>query len=92
MTKDEKKQYLSVTQVANLLGMSRQAVHKKIKNGEIKTIKIGHAFGISRDEVKRIVGDIYGHMLSEDEKNKIDSIIDKTIKEYGDVLKWLGNE
>lgn len=92
MSNEEKKQYLSVTQVAKLLGMSRQAVHKKIKNGEIKAIKIGHTFGISKEEVRKIIGDIVGHALSEDEKRKIDLIIDKTVKEYGEVLKWLGNE
>ena len=92
MAELEKKQYLSITQVANLLRISRQAVHKKIKKGEIKAIKIGRILGIPREEVKKIVGDITGHVLSEDEKRKIDKIIDKTIKEYGEVLKWLGNE
>ncbi|MFH1664854.1 MAG: excisionase family DNA-binding protein [Candidatus Omnitrophota bacterium] len=91
MTEQEKKQYLSVTEAANLLGISRQTVHNKIKNGEIKATKIGRVFAISREEFKKIVGDITGHFLSEDEKHKLDEIIDKTVEEYGEVLKWLGN-
>ena len=86
------KEFLSITQVAKLLGLSRQAVHNKIKSGEIKAIKIGHTFGISRKEVKKIVGDVVGHSLSEKEKKELDKIIDRTIKEYGEVLRLLGKE
>lgn len=91
MTNQEKQQYLSVTEAANLLGVSRQTIHNKIKSGEIKAEKIGRVCAISRQEFEKIVGDITGRPLNENEKRKLDKIIDKTIKEYGEVLKWLGN-
>ena len=87
-----KKEYLSITEVAKLLGLSRTAIHNKVKSGEIKATRIGNAYAVPESEVKRLVGDIVGHPLSDKEKRKIDEIVQKTVKEYGEVLKMLGKE
>ena len=84
MTKKEK--YLSVAQLAKILGISRIAVYKKIIKGEIEAIKVGRSFIISREEL----GKILGETLTEKQKKIIDKGMEKTIKEYGETLKLLG--
>lgn len=88
----KKSEYISTTELAKLLGISRIAVYKKIKRGEIQSIRIGKNYAISREELEKIVGNIAGHPLSDNEKAEIDRIVDKTVKEYGEVLRLLGKE
>ena len=79
---------LSTSQVAKILKISRIAVFKKIKNGEIKADKIGRNYVIHRDEVSKALGLIIG----EKRKKEIDEIIKRGIKDYGEVFKKLGKE
>jgi excisionase family DNA binding protein len=83
-----KKEYLSVPEFAKVLGISRIAVYKKIKKGQIEAIKIGRNYAIP----KKYLTDITGTTLSEREKQIIDKAVKKTFKEYGEVLKLLGRE
>ena len=80
--------YISIMELAKLLGISRIAVYNKVKKGEIKAIKIGRSFAIPQ----RYVESILGKTLKEEEKHKIDKAVKKTVKEYGKVLKMLGKE
>jgi len=84
----EADKYLTASQLANILGISRIAVHKKIKNGEIKAKKIGNMYVIP----KSYVSEIFGHALSPHWKKIIKKAVHKVVKEYGDVLIKLGNE
>lgn len=88
----EKKDYLSIAQLAKILGISRIAVYKKVKNGKIKAIKIGRTFAIPREYFTRNFVDITGGPLEEEEKKDIDKSVERTIKEYGEVLERLGRE
>jgi len=81
-------EFLSTTELAKLLGISRVAVFQKIKKGEIKARKVGRNFIIN----KRDLGDIFGRALTPKKKKEIDKAIMKTIKEYGETLKLLGSE
>lgn len=80
--------YISIQELANLLGISRIAVYKKIKKGQIEAIRIGRSFAIP----KRYVSHILGKELSAEEKKKIEQAVRKTVKEYGEVLKLLGRD
>ena len=84
--KNEK--YITIPELANILGISRIAVYKKVKKGQIKAVKIGRNFAIP----KRYLSNILGKSLNEDDKNKINRAIRRTVKEYGEVLKRLGRE
>lgn len=84
----EVDEYLTTSQLANILGISRIAVHKKIKNGEIKAEKIGNMYVIPKSHVS----EIFRHALSPHWKRKIKKAVHKAVKEYGDVLIKLGNE
>ena len=84
----EKQDYISIPQLAELLGISRIAVYKKVKKGQIKATRIGRNYAIPR----KYVTEIMGETLSRENKQRIDQAIRKTVKEYGRVLLMLGNE
>jgi excisionase family DNA binding protein len=83
-----KKEYLTIPEVAKILGISRIAIYKKVKKGEIKTIKIGRSHAIP----KEYLNDILGKTLNEEDKGLIVKAVHKTVKEYGQALKQLGKE
>jgi len=82
------KKLLSTIEVAKILGISRVAVFKKIKSGEIKAEKVGRNFVIDRRELP----DILSVILNENKKREIEQSVKKTVKEYGQTLKLLGKE
>lgn len=84
----EDNDYLSIPQLARILGLSRIAVYKKVKSGDIKAIRIGKNYAIPRKSIASILG----KTLKEDAKEEIDRAVKKTVKEYGEVLRLLGNE
>ena len=84
----ENSKYISIQELAKILGISRIAVYKKVKKGEIKAMRIGRSFAIPR----RYIDSILGKSLGEKEKSQIDAAVKKTVKEYGEVLKLLGKE
>lgn len=83
-----KNDYFSIPQLANILGLSRIAVYKKVKNGQIKAVKIGRNYAIAKDYVATILGE----SLRDKDKKEIDNAVRKTIQEYGEVLKLLGRQ
>ncbi len=86
--KDKKASYLSSTELARLLGVSRVAVFKKIKSGKIKGFKVGRNYVIPAEEFMTAVGTF----ISQEKKDEISQIVKKAVKEYGETLKLLGEE
>jgi len=84
----KEKDFLSTTELAEILGISRVAVFKKIKKGEIKATKIGRNFIIH----KKDLGNVLGNVLTPENKREIDEAVSRTAKEYGETLKLLGSE
>ena len=84
----EQKDYISLAELGKILGISRIAVFKKVKKGEIKAIKIGRAYAVPITEVPFL----NGQALSEDNKKEINAAVKKVVDEYGELLKKLGNE
>ncbi len=80
--------YITIPKLAEILGISRIAVYKKVKKGEIKAMKIGRNYAIHR----KFVDNIFGKELNSHEKREIDTAVRKTVREYGEVLKLLGKE
>lgn len=83
-----KKEYVTIPELARLLGISRIAVYKKVKSGEIKASKIGKNYAIPKEYLTSILG----KSIKEEDKKAIDRAVKKTVKEYGEVLKLLGRE
>ena len=84
----KKGEYLTIPQLAKILGVSRIAVYRKVKKGQIKAVKIGRNFAIPQKQIAAILG----KSLRQEDKKEIDSAVKKTVKEYGRVLKLLGSE
>ena len=84
----KKSEYITIPQLARILGLSRVAVYKKVKKGQIKAVRIGRTFAIPRIYVAGILG----KALAEEDKKQIDDAVKKTVKEYGRTLKLLGRE
>ena len=80
------KKFLSTTELAKILGISRIAVYKKIKKGEIKAMRVGRNFLID----KKDLGNILGKELTEKEKKEIEKAVKKVVKEYRETLRLLG--
>ena len=85
---DKAKEYISIPQLAKIMGLSRITVFKKVKSGEIKAIKIGRNYAIPKEYINIILG----KALSESEKKEIDNAVKKIVREYGATLKLLGKE
>jgi excisionase family DNA binding protein len=84
----ENKEFITTVELAKILGISRIAVFKRIKRGQIKAIRVGRNFIISKNSLPEILGNI----LSEKNKREIETAVKKTVKEYGQTLRLLGNE
>lgn len=83
-----KKDYLSSTELATILGVSRITIHKRIKKGDIPAKKIGRNYIISTD----FLGGVTKQEVTEQKKEEIKKAVRKTVKEYGETLKLLGKE
>lgn len=84
----DKSGYLTIPQLAKILGLSRIAVYNKVKKGQIKATKIGRNYAIDRKNVANILG----KALADEDKKQIDAAVKKTVQEYGETLKLLGAE
>ncbi len=49
------EKYLTITQLAEKLGVSRQAVHKGIQEGRIRSEKVGNQHVIPKEEAERLL-------------------------------------
>jgi len=83
-----KSGYITVPELAKILGLSRVAVYKKVRKGQIKAVRIGRNYAISRKHLESILG----KTLQSRDRRQIDAAVKKVVSEYGTVLKMLGNE
>lgn len=85
--KDKKEgKFLTPGQVAKKLGISRAAVHKRIKKEQLKAEKVNGHYFISNNSV--------GEKQSTSDKDKkvIEQGVKKVVREYKDALRMLGKE
>ena len=85
---NKNKDFFTVKEMANLLGVSRITVFNRIKKGQIIATKIGRDYLISAGQL----GFILKKELTDSVKKEIDKAVDKTIKQYGETLRKLGKE
>lgn len=83
---DEK--YLTIPELAKLLGVSRIAIYNRVKKGQIPATRIGRTYVI-KDQT---IANILGNKVTRRGKQRIDAAVRKTVQEYGEVLKQLGKE
>ena len=80
--------YITIPQLAKLLGLSRIEVYRKVRKGQIPAIRIGRNYAISDRDVTHILG----KKMSSKSKKQVSLAVKKTVREYGEVLKLLGKE
>lgn len=83
-----KKEYISTSELAKLLGVSRVAIFKKIKSGKIKAFKVGRNYVVPIKEFWTAMGTF----ISSEKKIEMDKVVKRAVKEYGDALRKLGAE
>jgi excisionase family DNA binding protein len=84
----KKSGFITIPQLAKILGISRIAAYRKVKKGQIKAVRIGRNFAIPQKQIASILG----KTLRSEDKKQIDEAVKKTVKEYGQTLKLLGSE
>lgn len=82
------KNLFSTGEVAKLLGISRIAVFKRVKSGQIKAKRVGRNFVIEKKDLPGILG----KSLTQEKKRIIEEAVKKTVREYGETLRLLGQE
>ncbi len=82
------EKYITIPQLAKLLGVSRVAIYNRVKKGQIPARKIGRDYAIT-DET---VADILGRKVTDQGKKQIDGAVHRTVREYAEVLKRLAKE
>lgn len=81
------ERFISTTEAATILGISRVAVFKQIKSGKLKAEKIGRNFLI--DKVI-LIGSL--EKPDKERKKEISKLVTEVLKDYGEVIKRLGKE
>lgn len=79
------KDFISTTEAADMLKVSRVTLFNKIKSGEIKATKVGRNYIIQKEEILNLVD----NGLSKSKRDKIEHGVDRVIEEYGETLKLL---
>lgn len=83
------KAWLSTSEVAKIIGVSRVTVFRWVKDGRIVADKVGKTYLISREALDSYLGKEH---LTETRKQEISQNVDRVFKEYGKALKLLGDE
>jgi len=86
--KDINKNYVTVKELADIIGISRVAVFNRIKTGKIKANKIGRNYII----YKKDAPEIFNPALDTNDKKELEQGVKKVLQDYGDTLKMLGRE
>ncbi len=81
------KKHFTTKEFAEILNISRQAVFKKIKKGQIKAERVGKIYIIPKESL----GGIYNE-LTDKTKKDIEKGVKKVTKEYGEALRMLSKE
>lgn len=80
------KTYLTTSEAAQILGVSRVTIFRRIKAGDIKAEKIGRNFLITAEQF------VTKKELTKENKTEIKKIVEKAINEYGETFRLLGEE
>ena len=85
---NNEKQFVSTSELADILKVSRVTVFNMIKRRELRAKKVGRNFIINKDDVPAI----FGGKLNNDQKDLVEKAVLKTVEEYGETLRLLGKE
>lgn len=87
MEKKKEKEFLSTTEVAQLLGISRIAVFKRIKKGTLPAQRIGEQYVIAKKDLNL---EKLHSPLSQKRKDELEKSIEHILERYEEAFKLLG--
>ena len=82
------EKYITIPELAKLLGVSRIAIYNRVKKGQIPATKVGGTYVITDKTVENVLG----RKVTAKGKKRIDAAVHRAVREYGEVLKRLGKE
>lgn len=82
------KDFLSTSEIAALLGISRVAALQRVQRGEIPAIRIGRAYKISRANLPEILREV----VSPRRRQELERVADRALREYRKTFESLGRE
>jgi excisionase family DNA binding protein len=82
------EKYITIPELARLLGVSRIAIYNRVRKGQIPATKTGRTYVIT----DQTVADILGKEVTKRGKQRIDAAVQKIVRDYGEALKKLGKE
>jgi excisionase family DNA binding protein len=86
------QRFLSTSELASLLGVSRITIFNRIKKGILKAKKIGRNFVIDTDDLPPELIPKKARMDSDTNEKEVEKAVKKTVEEYGETLRLLGKE
>ena len=84
--------YISIPELARILNISRIAVYKKVKKGEIEAIRIGRNYAISQKYVMDNMSEMVKKVYPRKKKEEIIQAVDKAFDQYKETFIRLGKE
>ena len=82
------ERHVTIPELAKLLGVSRIAVYNRVRKGQIPATRAGRTYIIT----DKTVAGVLGRDVSLQRKRQIDAAVARTVREYGEVLRFLGDE
>lgn len=79
--------YVSTIEAAKITGLNRTQVFRLVKSGTLPAKRVGRNYIIRKKDLGILTSEI-----TPKEKKSTERSVDKVFKEYGDVLKKLGEE
>ena len=89
------REFLSVTEAANLLGITRQAVLKRIRAGRLRAMKVGHGYVLPRAAVSLGANDAAAHRdprLTEIVRRLVDAYKPERVYLFGSTARGDGGQ
>ena len=80
--------YITIPKLAEMLNVSRQAVFNWVKIGKIRASKVGGTWIIDDPDLSHILGG----KVTEKQKQEIQTVVLKAVKQYGELFKRLSKE
>lgn len=83
----EETRFITVPELAKIMGLSRSQAFRKVKAGLIPSQRVGRIYLIDKKFVASLP-----KKISKDSEEEIIKAVKRVIKEYGEVIKMLGDE
>lgn len=84
--------YISIPELAKILNISRIAVYKKVKKGEIEAIRVGRNYAISQEYIMDHMSEMVKKVYPRKRKKEINQAVDKAFDQYKETFIRLGKE